>query len=1430
MARRIFSVFAVIAVAMSFMAPAATAKQPELSIDDLRPAGITPVLDSEFHLQPVVVDGEKLIGIIIDLETEPLATYGGGLPGLAATSPQVTGEALDTGSLDAQRYLRHLKSQLDSFERTLKSSAPEAEVIHRYDVIIGGVSALVSPDSVAGIEALPGVNRVFFDTIEQPVTENSPFFIGADGAWAQLGGQDVAGEGVIVANIDTGVWPEHPSFSDPDPLGNAYPPPPLGFSGTTCDFGNTEVNPDDASFTCNNKLIAAYNFNQTYEAVVGLEPAEFSSARDSNGHGTHTLSTAAGNAGVAASILGSELGVVSGVAPRAHVVAYKGCGLQGCFSSDTSAAVQQAISDGVDVINYSISGGGDPYNDVVSLAFLDAFAAGVFVSPSGGNSGPGADTVAHREPWTTTVAASTHDRSFRGTITLFGQEQSEGAQVTVVHGVPGVVVDVYVDGMLALEDFVPGSVEGPLSMPAGSYDIAINMADKQDAILQTTAVLGDGDNVSLVAHLTADPTPVPTLSAFANDTSVIADGDGRITVRHTAAAPAVDIWANGAVLFGNLSNPNGAAADVPADTYEVAIAAAGTTDVVAGPLDLEVPEGTNRIVYAYGDLAGGTFALAIQDIDGLGTDSLNSLTLEGVTVTGGIDTPTPVVLAADAGDELCLSPFAPDTFDGEIVVCERGIIARVAKSFNVAAGGAGGMVLYNPVLQSLVADNHFIPSLHVQNDVGQQLLDFLASNANVIATMSGGAAAASQGDTMAAFSSRGGPNQTLGISKPDVTAPGVEILAGHTPLPDEVAGGSPGQLFQAIAGTSMSAPHVAGAAALVIDLRDWNGFPGKVKSALMTTAKTDDVFKEDGVTPADPFDYGSGRILPAVAGKATLTISASANDFVFMEDHLWDTNYPSLYVPVFAGQAAVHRTLKNEVGQMVRWRISVDAPADVDVRVPPSVTIAPYLTSTFEIAIDARDVPFGEVRFAELTFTKGDETHHMPLTIVRRQPAVSMGKTCAPASIAKGDTTTCTITLTNTTFDDADVTFIDPMPRELRVVPGSVEGGFQFGNSVIWGGELSGGEAIVDAAVDPLASPVGYLSLTNFGSSLVINLGDESISNWTIPSFDFAGESYNRIGVVSNGYIVVGGGGGGDVSFINHPLPSPSAPNNTLASFWTDLNPGAGGTALINVLGGGGNVWTVVEFLDVPNWGDGETNTFQIWIGSNTDANPGTDISYVYGPNISDGDGGFLTVGAENVIGTSGGMVYFDGAGEAPSPSFPIGDYEVDVISFGQPGESQTITFDAQGVRVGEYTNYAYLFSHSFFGNSVVGFDGAVLDAGDVPMSVALSGFNEVPDGSGDPDGTGTADLVLNESLGEVCFDITLQNVDGNVVGAHIHEAVAGTNGGVVVNFDTASNGLSGCVTADPGLIGEIVINPSGYYVNVHTDVYPAGAVRGQLA
>lgn len=199
----------------------------------------------------------------------------------------------------------------------------------------------------------------------------------------------------------------------------------------------------------------------------------------------------------------------------------------------------------------------------------------------------------------------------------------DGGTVTVVHGVPDLTVDVYVNGEVTLEDFNFGDVTPPLELPAGDYELAITAADGDiaDAVLEGTATVTDGLNASIVAHLQEDGTP--TITIFVNDTSTIDAGNGRLVVRHTAAAPAVDIFADGGALIEGLANPMEAQADVPAASYAVVIApaGAGVDEGVFGPADVEVVEANSRIVYAIGDLAGGSFELAVQDISGLGAQA-----------------------------------------------------------------------------------------------------------------------------------------------------------------------------------------------------------------------------------------------------------------------------------------------------------------------------------------------------------------------------------------------------------------------------------------------------------------------------------------------------------------------------------------------------------------------------------------------------------------------------------------------------------------------------------------------------------------------------------------------------------------------------------------------------------------------------------------
>jgi hypothetical protein len=187
------------------------------------------------------------------------------------------------------------------------------------------------------------------------------------------------------------------------------------------------------------------------------------------------------------------------------------------------------------------------------------------------------------------------------------------ASVTVVHGIPGTPVDVYVDGAKALSGFTFKTVTAPISLPAGSHAVAVRKAgDPSSAapILSTTAVLTPGENVSLVADLTA--AGKPALTPFVNPTTSVPSSMGRLVVRHTAAAPAVDVLAGGTAVIKGLTNPNEKSLMVPKGTISASVAAAGTTKPVIGPVSLPLDGGTTTIVYAVGSLSGGTLTAVTQ--------------------------------------------------------------------------------------------------------------------------------------------------------------------------------------------------------------------------------------------------------------------------------------------------------------------------------------------------------------------------------------------------------------------------------------------------------------------------------------------------------------------------------------------------------------------------------------------------------------------------------------------------------------------------------------------------------------------------------------------------------------------------------------------------------------------------------------------------
>lgn len=369
---------------------------------------------------------------VVEMTAPPVVAYGGGVRGLPATQP-AAGQKIDPTSAKVVKYVDYLDA---SHANALAKVGGRKVRDYRYS--FNGFAAELTEADAAKLAGVPGIAAVTRNEIRRLTTADTPSYLGLDaagGIWEQLGGpvpaknRASAGDGVIVGIIDSGIWPENPSFADRDAAGKLLYQQIRGWHGK-CTPGE-----QFAASMCNQKLIGAQWFNDGYGGDAGVKayfPYEFASARDADGHGSHTASTAAGNYGVQTQLAGQTVSL-SGMAPGARIAAYKVCwgnnGEGGCPTVDSVAAIDQAVADGVDVINYSISGSTTSFRDPVEIAFLYANAAGVFVAASAGNEGPGASTVAHNSPWLTTVAASTHDRAGVGSFATGDGTTYEGASL-----------------------------------------------------------------------------------------------------------------------------------------------------------------------------------------------------------------------------------------------------------------------------------------------------------------------------------------------------------------------------------------------------------------------------------------------------------------------------------------------------------------------------------------------------------------------------------------------------------------------------------------------------------------------------------------------------------------------------------------------------------------------------------------------------------------------------------------------------------------------------------------------------------------------------------------------------------------------------------------------------------------------------------------
>ena len=368
---------------------------------------------------------------IVRMADQPVVAYEGGIPGYQATKPR-KGQKISPLDSKVVRYAAYLDARHD--DTVARVNGRKA---YSYRYVFNGFAAELTAGQAEALKGAPGVLSVEKDRMYDMDTSYTPSFLGLTapapvGLWSKAKGEDV-----IIGIIDSGVWPEQASYSDRTGTnGNGTQDGKLGYQQIPGWHGKCVPGEAFNASNCNQKLIGAQYYNAGWggsAAVKALFPFEFISPRDWGGHGTHTSTTAGGNSGVA-----TPGGTISGIAPRARIAAYKVCWADqptggGCFGSDSVAAIDQAVVDGVDVLNFSISGTNSNFRDAVEIAFMFAADAGVFVAASAGNAGT-TGSVAHPGPWLTTVAAGTHNRDGLGAVKLGNGATYPGASISAALG------------------------------------------------------------------------------------------------------------------------------------------------------------------------------------------------------------------------------------------------------------------------------------------------------------------------------------------------------------------------------------------------------------------------------------------------------------------------------------------------------------------------------------------------------------------------------------------------------------------------------------------------------------------------------------------------------------------------------------------------------------------------------------------------------------------------------------------------------------------------------------------------------------------------------------------------------------------------------------------------------------------------------------
>jgi len=1298
----------------------------DLLAEDLVPAQTTaqPGVERDAGIQKLALGrGKAERTYLVRLADPAVPTYDGGVSGLRATAP-APGRALDPSAQRVRAYTEFLEAEQDDFvTRVERTVGHDVEVPFTYQYAVNGLAVVLTPAEAAEVAKDPAVVHIALDEERELHTDAGPQWSNADALWnavEELGlPEDYKGEGVVIGTIDTGIHPGSPSFAETGDDGYTHTNP-LGEGNYlgVCDPANTDQY--DPDFPCNGKLIGAYGF---------LSAAD-RSALDEDGHGSHTASTSGGNVVHDVTPTAPE-GTdpptfdVSGVAPHANVISYRGC----CTTAGLTASIDQAIADGVDVINYSIgsSSPSDLWNDFDSIGFLNARAAGIFVATSNGNDGPGFATTGSPAdaPWLTSVGASTHNRHMVNTL---GDLTSSAGD---------------------LPDLVGKSLTGPLP--------ATEIVD--------AASVGDPQCTTTTGHE----------AEFTDKIVVCArGGNGRVEKSENVAAQGAVGFVltndepNGASLLGDaFAVPGLAVSYADGETLRAWLAeGTGHTGTVSGT-DFVIDDERGDVMASFSS-RGPNRAVdtVVPSITAPGVDILAAYGVaDGAYdhVEYGVISGTSMSSPHVAGAGALLSQARPDWTPAQQQSALMTTARTTVRDFDGSPAtpyeqGSGHMDIGAAVRAALLFDETHANYLAADPEEGGDPTTLnLPSFADTqcLATCSWERTAVAPPSAPADVTWTASATSDDGLSL-DVTLSQETVSPGDSlgiSVTADVAGAPDGEtLFGRITLTPSDedVPAVTMPVAVVpsgailpddIDITTRRDTGSQAVTGLKSIAVSDFTGSVEGLVKADrhegslaqdptngdPFDdLGQVEVttLDVPDGAARLVAQITAAEASDLDLFVGTGDTPSADTQVCAstssGAAELCEVPDPEAGTwwvlVQNWQGSGDEPDAhtlVTAAVPgedlgnagvegPEGEVPVGEPYDVRVRWDLDDAAEGDLYFGTAVLGTSPDSPgdigEIPVRLARVADDVT--KTASVDEAGVGDTIGYDITVQpNVTPEDLTYTITDTVPDGLTVDPDSVTGdGVVDGRTITWEVEVPSTVGAVGSYVastpadDPqCAAWSGFLDLGSVGIGFSALDGDTAAVNAfsNIGPFTHYGAPSPNLTVSEDGLVTVAGGYGGQ-PWTPQDLPSTAAPNGVIAPLWSDLALSVADGRGVRLATSGGEV-AVVQWDDPFEFGgdpadlSNSVGTFQAWIYA-TVADDRPEITFEYG------ELGALpataTIGVENLAGTLGTAVV--GAGD-PSSALTEGgsiclDYvgpEVDPVTL-----SYEVTVDADAAS-GTYTNEA---------------------------------------------------------------------------------------------------------------------------------------------